>query len=450
MVKIFPFKGITYNKNIAKNMSSLMTPPYDVISPEEQEKYYKAHHYNVIRLILGKEFPGDSDINNKYIRASKFFESWLKHGILRQDEEPCIYVYEQKYSCKKEKFIRRGFFALLRLEELGQSKVYPHEGTLSKPKADRLELMKLCQANLEPIFAIYSDKREKIDKILRKIVKRKPTIEVTDDKKIKHKLWRVEKKPLIRKIVKEMSDKVVFIADGHHRYEAALKFRDEMKDRYGRFTGEELYNHIMMYFTHIENKGLNIFPIHRLIHNLPERDIGSLEDAIKKFFDVEEFAFNRSTEKKQRKKLFKKIEEGGDDKHIFGLYVRGQNKYYLLTLKDEKIMDKLLKDGKPKEWRKLDVVIIHTIFINHILGISDEGVSKEDNLTYIKDENEALDLIKEGKYQMVLLLNPTKIEQIVEIASQKELMPQKSTYFYPKLLTGLLMNKIDQEEKVLS
>jgi len=450
MVKLFPFKGISYNKRVAKNMSTLMTPPYDVISKEDQEKFYNANHYNVIRLILGKDFPGDSDINNKYIRAAKFFESWLKHGILLEDEAPCIYVYEQRYSHKKQKFVRRGFISLLRLEELGQSKVYPHENTLSKPKADRLELMKICSAQLEPIFGIYSDKKEKIEKILRKIIKRKPTIEVTDDKKIKHRLWKVEKKPLIKKIAKEMADKVVFIADGHHRYEATLKFRDEMKDRYQRFSGDELYNHIMMYFTHIENKGLNIFPIHRLIHNLPERDIGSLEDAIKKFFEVQEFGFTRKTEKNQRKKLMRKLEQEGKTKHAFGLYVRGQNKYYLMTLKDEKIMDKLLKDGKPKEWRKLDVVIIHTVFINHILGISDEGVSKEDNITYVKDENEAFDLVKEGKHQMALLLNATKVDQIVEIASEKELMPQKSTYFYPKLLTGLVMNKINQEDKVAS
>jgi len=448
MVKVFPFKGIIYNKNITKDMTRLMTPPYDVISKEDQEKYYATHHYNVIRLILGKEFPGDSDINNKYIRAAKFFESWLKHHVLLEDEEQCIYIYEQRYSYKKQKYIRRGFIALLRLEDLGHGKVFPHEGTLSKPKADRLELIRTCSANLEPIFAIYSDKREKLDKIMKKFTKRKPIIDITDINKIKHRIWKIDKKGAINKIVREMTDKAVFIADGHHRYEAALKFRDEMKDRYQRFTGEELYNHIMIYFTHIESKGLTILPIHRLIHNIPELDIGNLEEAIKKFFDVEEISFNRRTEKRQRKKFFKKLEKEGKLKSVFGLYLREQNKYYLLTLKNEKIMDKLLKDDKPKEWRKLDVVIIHTVLINHILGISEEGIAKEDNITYTKDENEAIELVKKGTYQMAIVLNPTKVEQIVNIASEKELMPQKSTYFYPKLLTGLVMNKIYLDEKV--
>ena len=448
MAKVFSFNGIMYNSKVIDNLEKVMAPPYDVISPQDQDKFYVTHPYNVIRLILGKEFPGDNESNNKYIRAEKFFLSWLKHGLLVQDEEPYIYVYEQRYVYERKKFVRRGFVSLLRLEDFDRGKVLPHEETLPKPKLDRLELMRACSANFESIFAIYSDEKNYIEKILKKHLRRKPIIRVKDGDGVEHSIWRIEHKGDTKRLIKAMSDKTVFIADGHHRYEAALKFRDEMKEKYQKFTGEELYNHILMYFTAIEGKGLTILPIHRLIRDIPDFDVPSFEEALKEYFELEPLPFTKQTEARIRRKLLKLMEKLGKDRHVMGMLLKGVNKYYLLKLKDDKAVDRFVKEEKPKEWKRLDATILHALVVGHIMGLTTERVESEDHISYIKDSKDAAEKVIKGEYQIAFFLNPTMVSQIVKIADEKEKMPQKSTYFYPKLLTGLLMNKIYLDEKV--
>ena len=448
MAKIFPFRGIYYNKKTIKKLSLVMSPPYDVISQAQRDRLYELHHFNVIRLILGKEFPGDSDVNNKYLRAAKFFDGWLRHGVFTQDIEPYIYIYEQKYKYGKKIYLRRGFISLLRLEDFDRGKVYPHEHTLPKPKSDRSELIRTCAANFDCVFSLFSDEKGKIEKAMRPFIGRKPFIELVDSDKIRHRVWRIDKKGAIKKIINEMGDLSVFIADGHHRYEAALKFRDEMKDKYQKFTGEEYYNHIMMYFTPIQGKGLTILPIHRLIRNIPSLDTLRFEDALSQYFDVEIFEFSSRSEPKARKKLFSKMESLGEKAHVFGMYIKGENKYYLLTLKDEKMMDKIVSEEKPKEWKRLDVTIVHSLIIDKILGIGTEKVESEDHVSFTNNADEAIGAVAKGENQLAIFLNPTKVEDVIAIASAKEKMPQKSTFFYPKLLTGLLMNKIYLDEKI--
>jgi len=446
MAKIFPFKGIMYNKKVIDKMTKVMAPPYDVISPEDQEKFYSTHPYNVIRLILGKEFPGDNESNNKYVRSEKFFESWLKHGLLEEDVEPCLYVYEQIYKNEGKILKRLGFLSLLRLEDFDRGKVLPHEETFPKHKMDRLELKRICSANFDSIFAIFSDEKLYVEKILKKYSRRKPHISVKDGNQVTHNLWRIDHKGDIKRIIKFMSDRTVFIADGHHRYEASLKYRDEMKDKYQKFTGEELYNHVIMYLTHIEGKGLSVFPIHRVIRNIPDLDVAILEEAIKEYFEVEDITFTKRGEPAARKKLLKLMKKAKEEEHAIGMLLEGLNKYCLLKLKEEKIVDKFAKDDKPKEWRRLDVTVLHAIIISHILGIRDQS-STNGQILYIKDDESAAKKVLDGECQLAFFLNPTKVSQIIKIANEKEKMPQKSTYFYPKLLSGLLMNKIYLDEK---
>jgi uncharacterized protein (DUF1015 family) len=449
MAKIFPFKGILYNRKVVDNLSKVMAPPYDVISPAKKDALYERHPYNVIRLILGKEFPGDSGPNNKYVRAEKFFVSWLKHGLLKEDEKPAIYVYEQRFVIKGKKFARRGFVSLLRLEDFDRGKVMPHEETFFKHKLDRLELMRICSANFESIFSVFSDEKDHVEKLLKKHAGRKPIISVKDDDGVLHSLWRIDSKAEIRKIAKAMADKSVFIADGHHRYEASLKFRDEMKEKYQKFTGEEIYNHIMMYFTPIEGKGLAIMPIYRIIRGISDFDIQSFESAVQEYFSIETIPFTKKTEGTARKKLLKLMEKAVDGEHFLGMLLNGADKYYLLKLKDERSVDRFVRDGKPREWKRLDVTILHALLIGHILGLQTDRADVEDHITYVKDDAEAAGKVLDGTYQMAFFLNPTKVAQIVRIASEKEKMPQKSTYFYPKLLSGLMMNKIYFDEKVI-
>jgi uncharacterized protein (DUF1015 family) len=447
MAKIFPFSGVFYNKKMAPNLSKVMTPPYDVISKEAQENFYNTHPYNCIRLILGKEFPGDNEHNNKYTRANAFFNAWLKNGIMQHDDEESIYAYEQRFKFKGKLFVRLGFISLFKLEELEAGRVYPHENTLTKPKQDRLDLIKATATNFESIFSLYIDKEDKISKLLKKNIKRKPIIEVKDGSGFHSRIWKITSKPVINKITKEMSNKQVYIADGHHRYEASLKYRNEMRTRSQKSTGDEPYNFIMMYFTNVYDKGLLVLPIHRLVQNLNLKEKIHMENRLVDYFDIENVPFSKKTEKTARRHLMKLLSAAKEGEHFIGMYSQGDNKYLVLKLKSEKLIDKYIVGDKPRDWKKLDVTILHSIVIRDILGISDGDIASENAVKYVHNDDEAFDLVKEGKFQLAFLLNPTKVEQIVSVADKYEKMPQKSTFFYPKLLTGLVMYKMPNPEK---
>ena len=447
MAKIFPFNGLIYNKIKVGNFSKVMIPPYDIIPKEDQEKYYLSNPYNCIRLTLGKDFPGDTEYNNKYTRANAFFNAWLKNEILLKDEEESIYAYEQRFIYKGKKYVRLGFIALFKLEELEAGRVYPHENTLPKPKLDRLSLLKATAANFEPIFSLYVDEEEKISRTIKKNIKRKPVAEVKDVFGIHNKLWKISGKAVINKIIKEMANKQVFIADGHHRYEASLKYRNEMRTKAQKSTGDEPYNYIMMYFTNTYDKGLIIMPIHRLVLNLNLKEKINLENRLVDYFDIEEIKFSKKDEMSARKKLIRDMSKAKEGEHFFGLYIHGDNKYSILRLKNEKIIEKYISADKPKEWKKLDITILHALVIREVLGITDKDIEAENAIKYVHNDGEAFDQAKNGTYQLAFFMNPTKIEQVTALASKYEKMPQKSTFFFPKLLTGLVMYRMSHPEK---
>jgi uncharacterized protein (DUF1015 family) len=444
VVKVFPFEGILYNKKILKKIDKVFTPPYDVISAEEQDYFYNLHDFNFIRLNLGKEFSTDGEYNNKYIRSAAFFDGWLRHKVLIQDEKPVFYVYEQRFRSQGKKYSRIGFIGLLRLEDMGRGKVFPHEATHPKAKIDRLQLMRTTSSNLECIFSLYSDTKLKINKVLKKFTKKKPIYESTDKDRVTHRIWRVDRKPGITRIVKEMKDKAVFIADGHHRYEAALRFKNELKMKNTKFSEEESYNHIMMYFTPIEDKGLLVLPINRVLRNLVYFDLPRFESQLAQYFDIKTYKASKKTAKTVRKKMLRELVKYGQEKHVFGMYA-GNHKYYLLTLKDEKIVEEMVEEEKPKAWKRLDTTILQYVVFDAILGITQET---EDKVIYVKEVEEAERLVDKEGCQVAFLLNATKMEEIISIASKLEKMPQKTTYFWPKLLSGLVLNKIAHGDKI--
>jgi len=444
MVRIFPFEGIIYNKKKIKHLGKVMSPPYDIINPQQQEAFYNDSDFNVIRLILGKEFPGDGEYNNRYVRAAAFLNGWLRHKILLKDEKPCLYAYEQKFTVKGKTYSRLGFFAILRLEDMGRGKVFPHEETYPKAKLDRLQLMRAANANLDSVFSLYSDQKEKVVKALKTFMKRKPVIDVKDKENVQHRLWKVDRKPAITKIMQEMKDKAVFIADGHHRYEAAIRYKNEMKTRNTKFTEDESYNHVMMFFTPLEGKGLVVLPIHRVVSPLAYFDPIRFEQDLGVYFDVKTYTATKKTAARTRKAWFKDIKKAGETKHAFGLYL-GNNRYLLLTLRNEEMVDEMVAEEKPKAWKHLDVTILHYTLFDRLLNIANET---EDKVTYFKEEEAALDEVDKKGALMAVIMNSTKIEEIVAVASELEKMPHKSTYFYPKLLSGLVINKFEHGEKV--
>ncbi len=432
MVEVIPFRGVRYGEDVRGNMSLVVTPPYDVISDEEREVYYSNSEHNVIKLSLGKEEEGDSDENNKYTRAKKFLDEWMSKGVLKRDEKNSLYIYEQEYSLPTgERKIMRGFICLVGLEDLESGHIYPHERTLPKPSEDRFMLIKAVRANISPIISVYSDRHNRINSILKTEVKREPVLRFADDEGITHGLWVVQDDKIIEAMVSEMKELDLFIADGHHRYETALKYSKE---------GDGKNKHVMMLLVDMNEGGISILPAHRLLRNVRKMDEQELESSLLENFDLEVFRFD-GDELSQRRKMFEHMWEKSEGR-AFGLYA-GTNKYYLLTLKDDSIIDRI--DGSnPRAWKELDAVILHSLIIDGIFGVKDDGsVKYEESIKFIKSRETAIQAVYEKEYEVALFLNPTKMSQVSEVAKTRARMPQKSTYFFPKPLTGLVMNVME-------
>ncbi len=419
MAKIEPFSGLHYNTQIVEDMSKVICPPYDVITPKEQEEFYQRHPYNIIRLILGKELPGDTEQENKYTRAAGYMEDWIRRNVLVQDEAPGIYFYEQSFDVDKVKMKRWGFIALMRLDEEGQKKsVYPHEHTHTAPKEDRLKLIKSVEANLSPIFTIFSDPAGNIKNIFDEARKTAPFFDMPDNRGIENRLWRVSDKDSIDKVKKYLSDKELFIADGHHRHEVARSFR-EYKRKTDPAHFKDSYNYVMTFFTVLEDDGLCILPTHRLV-----KDAKFSCDDLASCFSV-----TRLDSRQEMVSSMKKLE---GEVGIFGLY-KDKN-FYLLKLDEKRECNRLIQEG-PKEYKNLDVVILQKVIFDHFLKI------QLGQINYEVDLELAVGAVDRNEFDALFILNATKLEQIRSIALGGEVMPQKSTYFYPKLSSGLMIHK---------
>ncbi|MBI5643884.1 MAG: DUF1015 domain-containing protein [Deltaproteobacteria bacterium] len=446
MAEIMPFNGVLYNEEKVGDLNKVMAPPYDVISPKKQDEFYSRHQNNVIRLILSKASPEDTEGNDKYTRAAADLKKWLSEGVLAKDNKPAIYYYTQTYALKNgKKQTRKGFIALARLVDFGKG-IHPHEKTLSGPKADRLKLMQACNVNLSCIFSLYSEPALNINHALDGATKGvKAIIDVKDDDGIENRMWRVDDPGIINEIAEGMKGKPLFIADGHHRYETALNYRNMMREKETNPTGLEPYNYVMMYFSNMDDEGMTIWPTHRVIHSLNDFNGGSFLAECGKYFDIEEFAYNDSTEPDARKSFLARLEAAGREKIALGLHIRATDIFYVFTVKSGDVMGKVFGDKIPEVFKNLDVTVLHSLILNNILGITQEAQEKQTNLIYVKSYDEALSAMKKDENQLVFLLNPTRIEQVKAVAEAGFVMPQKSTYFYPKLLSGLVINLLSSK-----
>jgi uncharacterized protein (DUF1015 family) len=434
MVEISPFKGITYNKDKIQDLDDVMSPPYDIISEKMQSKLYAKHPYNFVRLILGKQFESDTDKENQYSRAKKQYEEWLSKSILKRFNNPGIFPYKIEYKIENETKVMNGFFVLLKLDP-DYKKVKAHERTLSKPKADRLNLMRACHSNLEPIQLLYIDQNDDI----RKLIDNKlndPYIDVEGYDGFKHKLWRLEDKELISQIKNKLDNEILFIADGHHRYQTAINYATEMKEKTGNKDPDASFNYRLVILANMFDEGLSIFPTHRLI-KMENIEIEKLIEDLEQYFIIEEKPVDNFEKNDElSKKIISDLKT--DKNHKFVLYTKG--KYYILTLKDESIMDEIAAD-RSKTWRTLDVSILHKIILEKFMEINQENL--EDHVKYTRENSEAIEFVNSSKFDLSFLMNPTKIEELKSIADTGEHMPQKSTYFLPKMLSGLVMYKMD-------
>jgi len=439
MANVFPFRGIRYNLKAAGKLEDLVTPPYDVISKEAQEKFYDRHPANVIRLELGKTFPSDTDLENQYIRAASTYKQWLEDGILFQDDKPSLYFYQQGFSAYGQDFIRKGIICTLQLEEYEKNIVIPHEETLPKAKADRLKLMQHCMANFSSIFGIYIDKENLAQQLFDQLDPNNPSMSLVDENGISHKLWVVQEKEIIEKYQALMKDKQVYIADGHHRYETALEFKRIMEGK-----GCKGCDRLMVTLVNTYDPGLVVFPTFRLVHNVKDFDPQALEEELSQKFktwhlDLEDVSTEQGIEK-SAKQIVDALAEAGAEHHNFSMYTGGRQ---ALMISIPKTGEKFNPD-KSAEWNSLDITVLQEKILHQHLGIGDKERAEGNMLAYTRDETEALAKVLNGDYQASFLLNPTLTEEVIAVAGQREKMPQKSTFYYPKLITGLVINPLDR------
>jgi uncharacterized protein (DUF1015 family) len=434
MVEIAPFKGMVYNNEKIKKFDDVMSPPYDIISEGMQNELYNKNEYNFVKLILGKISPDDTETNNRYTRAKQLFDVWQKQEILVPSNAPAIYPYNVDYTVNKSKKQMKGFFVILKLDPEYKS-VKAHEKTLAKPKADRLNLIRACYANLEPIQLMYIDQNDSIRKTIDAALDT-PLIKVKGYDGFTHQLWRLDDQKTVKTIVDELKKKVLFIADGHHRYQTSINYAQEKKEQTGNKDQNAPFNYIMVVLCNMFDPGLSILPTHRLI-KMPNVKSDDLIRKLEKYFTVEKKLIENK--KKDYLKTGKKImnDIATEKNHTFALYAKDM--YYILTLKDEHAMDALATDHS-KTWRTLDVSILHKLILEQLLGINEKNL--EDHVKYTRVDAEAIQFVDDGKYDFSFLINATKIDQLKVIADASEHMPQKSTYFLPKMLSGLVMYKM--------
>lgn len=422
MTQLKPFAATIYNQSKLKDFDRVFCPPYDVISAAEQEYYYQSHPYNFIRLILNQQLPDDNAAQNRYLRAQDTLTDWLKQEILIKDAQPAIYFYLQEYHILGEKKKRWGFIACLRLEDEGRKNIYPHEKTHLVHREDRLELLKNVKANLSPIFILFSDKEKNIVNISSRLLSEaRPFINIVDKDNASHKLWRVTDERIIGKIISDTQDKSLFIADGHHRFEVAQEYRRLMVEEKGYTTGKEDFNYIMSYFTDLDSRDLLILSTHRIVKKFPKEPV-LLEENF------------RMQKVKTREELGVLLAKAGLNEHAFGLYQK--DKIFLLRLKSGSLIDKIIRDGSA-EFRRLDVNILKYFIFNPLNIISED-------LIFTNDAKLAMDKVDNGEAEAAFLLNPVRVAQLREIALAGERMPQKTTYFYPKVLSGLVVNRFEE------
>jgi len=448
MAIVAPFRGLTYNPKKTADMSKLVAPPYDVINDEEQGVYYQSDPYNVIRLILGKKKIGDSDWDNRYTRSADCFGRWISENILMRARHPSMYVTALTYDPGDGEGIRLrwGLIALVRIEDEGSGVIIPHEKTFSAHRDDRLNLMKASGAQYSQIFSLYEDTENRIFAALNEVINAPPHVSFDFRDGTGHRLWIVQSRALFQKISCLMEDKSILIADGHHRYETARAYRNMMRIRYGKRPLNRAYEYTMMYLSNMDDAGLTILPSHRLIKRRAGFKIEDFLDRIGEWFDVSPLSVSLSDSGSDWVRLKKILEEKGRYTSTMGFYHRGSDKYYILALKPEK--RKEMGDDLHASLMKLDVLVLSRFLLQRALGFSKEDLDDEKIFHYHSDMAETLSMVDAGTYQMAFILNPTRMEHVKEVAGNGLTMPRKSTYFYPKILTGLVLNKIDPHELV--
>ena len=437
MAEISPFRGVRYNPERFPSLDVVVSQPYDRVRYGLQDKYYDLSPYNIVRVIKNKQEEGDDENNNVYTRARDNYHRWLGEGILVREAQPALYVYHQEFTVNGEQRVRKAFIAALKLVDFDEGTVLPHERTHAGPKVDRLNLLRATAANFGQIFMLYPDRENAINALLdAAIAGREPDVDVVElyEKDVRQKMWVVTDPEVIHAVQAAMQPKRnLIIADGHHRYETALNYRNQMRAAHPDAPPNAAFNYRMVALVSMDDPGLTILPTHREIHDYGAMSAGAFLERAKPYFEVVPVA--------DQPACFELMAQR-EREHAIGFYAAG--KYHVLVLKDESLLDELITEDRIPAWKRLDVTILHKVLLEGVLGMSEHVV--EEKVRYHRDPQGAIDNVDRGEGEYVFLLNPTKISEVKACSTQGEKMPQKSTDFYPKMISGLVICPVSVDE----
>ena len=452
MAQIFPFRAYRYNPERVE-LSRVLTQPYDKVTQAMQARYYALDPHNLVRIERGRVEETDSLTNNVYTRAAQALEEWIADGSLLRESAPAVYVYFQEYMLPgtRTRHVRRGFIALGRVEDYSAGVVFRHELTHAGPKADRLELLRHTRANTGQLFMLCADRERRLDALLEDLAKPAPAVNVTDEFGVAHKLWPVTDAAAVAEFVRGMENKKLVIADGHHRYETALAYRDESRKKFPSAGPDAPHEKVMMTIFPIHGAGLTILPTHRLVSGILDFDFSKFRRALEPCFDWYAYPFADAAERTAALEEFRHdlAARGRSDstgRRTIGIYPggppAGSGAFYLFLLKRAADLADLLPDVAPAQLQ-LDVVLLHRLLLERGLAVTAEDVERGKHLAYERELEESIAAVDRGQAQMACLLNPVRVEQVSELALAGQVLPQKSTDFYPKLLSGITIYRLE-------
>jgi uncharacterized protein (DUF1015 family) len=448
MALVQPFRAYRYNPAVA-SYDRVLTQPYDKITPKRQAEYYASDPHNLIAIEKGRVQSDDTPQSNVYTRAAASLRSWIGENVVQQDSAPAFYAYSQEFTVpgSKVRRTRRGFIGAGKLDEYSANVIFRHEYTLSGPKADRLELLRHTRMHTGQLFMLYSDPKLQIDVMLDEVEASQPPVtQLMDEYSVTHRLWIIAQQERISAIQKALADQKLVIADGHHRYETALSFRNECRTRAGKLVPDAPYEFSMMTFVNTRREGLTILPTHRVVANLLDFSWSAVRRYLEPWFATEVFPFSDEAEGLRAQANFLEKLAAAKSRRAIGVFPKaehGASAFYILTLRPEADQAQILP-GLSRLQRQLDVVLLHQGILEPALGITPHAVAAEANLRYEREAVAALDAVARGNAQVAFLLNAVDVDLVMNVATAGEVLPQKSTDFYPKLLSGITMYRIEE------
>ena len=441
MAEVLPFQGILYNPEQIQNLSNVVAPPYDVISADEQDEFHRRHPKNIIRLILGEKKATDTPGDNPHTRAADYYRQWLAEGTLVQDDRPALYLTSVDFPLDDQTITRYGIIALVRIEPFERKIVLPHEQTFSKVKSERLELMKRCHANFSPIFSLFSDPSDVMDRLKSSTDGRQPDMDVTDHKGIPHRLWRVTDTAMHGFVKEALAHRQLFIADGHHRYETALAYRDWVAAGDPSFDASHPANFVMMYLCSMEDPGMLIRPAHRLLTQVPATALKTLMAKSAEAFDITSYPFTPENRQQVLEGFTQALKEEADSRTVIGVCTHGEPQFHRLALRPG-IMQARFGSEMAASLLDLDVTVLTRLIFMDILQFDQARLDDASKIAYSSLTHEAIETVHQGRADIAFILNATRMEQVRRVSSEGLTMPRKSTYFYPKVLSGRVLNEL--------